>query len=338
MKRIALQEDDTPAADDEQDDRRIPSGAELLDCVLGGGYRRGRVVNIVGDRSAGKTLCAIEATANFARISETGLIHYQEVESAFDLAYAQSVGLPVDRVTFGDAAEEPVDTVEGFFAHLEAFAERCKPSRGGGLYVLDSLDALSTKAELGRGIGDATYGTEKARMMSEGFRRMIRKLEQKDVTLIVVSQIREKLGVMFGKKTTRAGGKALDFYASQILYLTNLGKIKRKRGGVERSIGVTVQAYMEKNKAGKPFRLCQFPIIFEYGIDDVRAGLDFLAEAGQLERVGLRTKGDVEAYAKSLEALSPRDYAKQRRKLGVAVRKTWQEIERQFKPKRQKYV
>ena len=230
------------------------SGCALLDMALGGGYAQGRVINVVGDKSTGKTLLAIEACANFALTFPKGIIRYKEAEAAFDKGYAEILGMPLDRVEF----EEDFDTVEEFEKDVKAFCERIKKKRVPGLYIVDSLDALSDKAELGREIDKGSYGTSKARLMSEFFRRNKRTLQHAKVTLMIISQVRDKINATFGRKWTRSGGRAMDFYASQVLYLAEIKKLYKTVRGVKRAHGVVIRAKITKNKVGIPFREVDF--------------------------------------------------------------------------------
>lgn len=248
----------------------IPSGCKNLDLALGGGWARRRIANLVGNRSSGKTLLAIEAVANFNIVEPKGKIRYRESESAFDNSYAEALGFPVDKVDFGD----PMETVEDLYEDLNKVIEG---ARGAELYIVDSLDALSDRGEMERDIDQGSYGAEKAKKMSQLFRRLTSQLANKDVTLMIVSQVRDNVGgAMFAKKHVRSGGRALDFYASQILFLTEIGKITKTISGVKRPVGIDVLAKMEKNKVALPYREAEFPIMFGYGIDDRAACLTWL--------------------------------------------------------------
>jgi recombination protein RecA len=305
--------------------RFFSSGCSLLDCVLGGGgYPVGRIVNIVGDKSTGKTLLAIEACANFAAAYPKGRVRYREVEAAFDPPYAERLGLPLDRV------ELPSDsclTVEDLFNDLDAFVSKC--GREGGLYIVDSLDALSDKAEMEDDFGKSSYGASKAKDMSKLFRRLNQKVSEHLVTVFIISQVRDKIGVSFGRKTTRSGGRALDFYASQVLYLAHVGRLKRTVRGVERAEGVAIKALCDKNKVGLPFRECEFPILFAFGVDDVTAGLDWLKEVKALD--------ELEEDIGRPDKLDGRAYAQARRVVAKAVKKGWVELESSFVPSFRKY-
>lgn len=284
----------------------IPSGCTVLDCVLGGGWALGRIANIVGDKATGKSLLCIEAIANFFRSYPDGQCWYNEAEAAFDVEYAEALGIPFDRVDY----VEDCDTVEAFYRHLTENALKGKVPK---LYILDSLDSLSDQAEKERGIDEATYGGTKAKQMSQLFRRITQDIKTSNTCLMVVSQTRDNIGVTFGEKHTRSGGRAMDFYASQILWLANTGSIKRTVNKVDRVTGVKIRAKCKKNKIGLPFRECDFQLLFGYGIDDEHASREFLKAAGK-PLVGIDGE-----------------------RLSKAVVDEWYRIENTFLPKKKKY-
>lgn len=315
----------------------VPSGCALLDEVLGGGWPLGRVSNVVGDKSVGKTLIALEACSNFVERFPEEKPDYAEAESAFDDPYARAMGWPVDRMNFISNREDPFDTVEDFYEDLQ---RRCKEKgRKAGLYILDSLDSLTDRAELKRDIDEATYGAGKAKQMSQTFRRMVRKIDDAHMHVMIISQVRDNIGVTFGRKYTRTGGKALDFYASQILYLAHVKTLTRIRKGVKRPVGVRIKAKCEKNKIGWPMRECEVDVIFGYGVDDVTSNLRFLGETGYLSSVGVegKTQDAITEAAKEVYKLDGVAFRKRRREIDKAVHSAWKEIEERFKPRRKKY-
>lgn len=305
----------------------IHSGCRTLDLALGGGWVEDRVMNIVGDKSTGKTLLCIEACANFALKHKKGRLRYRESEAAFDQPYAQALGMPVDRIDFGD----PLETVEDLFEDLEAVV---KGARGPELYICDSLDALSDRAEMLRDMDQGTYGAEKAKKMSQLFRRIIRELERRHVTVMIVSQVRSKIGISFGRSTTRTGGRALDFYASQVLYLAHIGSVVQTVRGTKRPVAIKVKAKVDKNKVGLPFREAEFKIRFGFGIDDAEACVKWLEGVKALKEM---TKLPAKDYLDDLADLSYGDYCDELADLHDVVDKHWYSIEKSLMPTRQKY-
>ena len=310
----------------------IPSGSLLLDLALGGGWAEGRIANIIGDSSTGKTLLCIEAAANFAMKYPDGVIRYRETEAAFNPEYAETVGLPLKQVDFG---KTPLETIEDLYANLSATIEYALKSNKPELYVCDSLDALSDKAELKRDFGDASYGGDKAKDLSRMFRKLpLAQMEQSKVTLLIVSQIRDKIGVKFGRKWTRSGGKALQFYCSQIVFLTQTGMVTRTINNTKHVTGIDIRAKCEKNKAGQAFREAAFPIMFGYGIDDVESCCEYLETNGGLKNV----LGPMKEQA-FRNAIRNRDkgWKNLTAKLHSEVDKHWYATQRALLPKFKKY-
>lgn len=298
----------------------IKSGCTLLDLVLGGGWAMGRTVNIVGDKSTGKTLLAMEALANFIAqyAAQGGRAIYKECEGAFDIAYAQEgLGIPMDQVELDQGG---ITTVEDLMRDVDTMAEENAKRKGKGppppiLYVVDSLDAISDEAEMDREVGKGNYGAAKAKMLSEFFRTRNQALHQGNVCLMIISQIRENLNAgMFGKKFLRSGGKGLDFFASQVMWLYNVGKEKRTFLKQERVTGVKIKAKNDKNKVSTPYRECDFEIEFGYGVQDEQASRAFLKDVG-----------------------SPADATISKAELDALVIAKWYDIEKAILPKHRKY-
>lgn len=332
----------------------LPTGCTLFDCVIGGGWPLGRIVNIVGDKSVGKTLLAEEAMANFLRNFPDGKVFYRETEAAFDASYARALGLDTSRIDFGpngpDSRWETIeDIIEDLKAQLNNFdsliVQRAKQLREKtkklstseaegqalasappGLYIIDSLDAVSSSAELKRDIREGSYNLEKQKLLGELLRTEARRLRRARMGLMFVSQIRERIGAtVHGKKYVRTGGKALDFYASVVIYLSNLGKVYQTIKKIKRPTAVHIKAMCEKNKITMPFRECEFDIRFGYGIDDEWASLDWLKSVDKLEAAGFM------GIPSSLDKV---DSAQ----LRESVIHIWQEIERGFAPAKGKYA
>lgn len=315
----------------------IPTGCSLLDCVLGGGWARGRVSNVIGDKSVGKSLLAIEGCANFAQAEPKGKIFYREAEAAFDVPYAENLGLPPKRVDFGpEGIGTHWDTIEDLFEDLDKQVEACGKAEVPGFYIIDSLDAVGSRAELERKPGEATFGLEKQKLLGQLFRRLIRKLRKADMTVMVISQIRDKIGVTFGEKHSRSGGKALDFYAVQALWLSHLGIINQTVKGIKRATGVRIKAKCKKNKIAAPFRDCEFEISFGYGVDDIGAAVEWLEEVGAVKTLVGDTK--VEVFLKHAYSASGNELIEVRQKVRDAVFAEWASVENSFAPKRRKYA
>ncbi len=312
----------------------IKTGCTLLDCALGGGYPVGRMVNIVGDKSTGKTLLAIEAAANFAAKYPDGEIWYNEVEAAFDKEYAEALGMPIDRVDF----VEECYTVEDFYNHIEKISER--DNEYPGLYILDSLDALSDDAELERKFDAKTMGMNKPKKTNELFRRLNQKISKANITLIIISQIRDKIDAMaFGKKWVRGGGRGMDFYATHVIFLAHIKTHHRTIKNLKRVTGIQIRAKIDKNKIAFPQREAEFPILFGYGIDDVKASCEWLVNIKQFKNVcdySNDTKG-IKAYIINIGELSDKKYKQKLIHLRKSIRKLWMGIEKELLPDRRKY-
>lgn len=230
---------------------------------------------------------------------------------------------------------------------LKKVARKTKPILGrkplkAGLYILDSCDALSDEDEKASKFGKDSYGGKKPKLIGQLFRRIIRRLEKLNITMLVVSQVRAKIGVSFGKKISRSGGKALDFYSSQIIWLSDLGKIEETKAGIKRKVGTWTRVKCEKNKVGIAFRDCDLVIRYAYGIDEFDTALQWFIEVKRADVMGFPESGKAATaaareYLKSLNGLDADEMKEERRLLNEAVDKVWFEIERKFLPTRSKY-
>lgn len=328
-ERMEKKEEKNFFAHPNEDLEFFSSGCRLLDRVIGGGWVLGRVGNIVGDESTGKTLLAIEASANFNKTFPDGFIGYREAEAAFDTSYAEILGMPIDAVDFGKKA---FDTVEDFYDDLSDTLKLLRKSKDPGLYIVDSLDALSDDAEMKHDMAGEKnlQPATKARKLGELFRQLVRDIESTRCSLLIISQVRTNIGVTFGTKKYRTGGRALDFYASQIIWLAKIKTLMRQYEKVERATGVQIKARCSKNKVGLPFRECLFDVMFGYGIDDVGACIAWLNDVGR----GNLIKGLKPSHFDSLHG---EDMVTAREDLNRAVDQAWGEIETSFLPKRRKY-
>jgi len=314
----------------------VSTGCAVLDCALGGGLALGRTANVVGDKSTAKTGTATEVMINFAIQYPDGDIAYRETEAAWDDAYAEAMGLPMDRIDFGNR-EDPIITVEDFYNDFDAFCDKQIKTKRPGCYVLDSFDALSDDAEMARDIDKGSFGAAKAKKMSEMFRKITRKQEKANVLLFIVSQVRDNIGAMFGEKHKRSGGKALDFYASQVFWLAHLGILKRTINKVSRPYGIELKAKVKKNKVGMPFREAEFNFEFGFGINDLLASVTWLNEVDRLDAVDLK-KSEFKEYVANINKMSSEEYAEERARAAKAVKEVWAEVEETHMPKKRKYA
>lgn len=312
--------------DSAEDKIFISSGGTLLNLALtnttDNGYRAGRIVNIVGDKSTGKTLLAIEIMSYAYHVMKKKYdmkLIYDEGEAAFDKEYAAKLGLPVDKIDFRES-----ETVEDWYESIEKEINLpTKEKKDFTIYILDSLDSIVSEGELEQEFNKGSFGMDKQKQMSKLFRRLVRKIRRNNILLIVISQLRDKIGVTFGETKTRSGGLALNFYASQIIWLYEKGKIKK--GNLP--VGLEIKAKIKKNKLWKPFREVDFSILFEYGIDDLGSNVDFLKENKVcVSDGGSRFSWDGKNYPREdfIQFISENNKEQEIKDL---VKKTWDEIE-----------
>lgn len=313
----------------------IRSGSTLLDLVNGGGWPLGRMTNIIGDKSTGKSLLAIEAFANFKRQYPKGKLFYRESEAAFDPAYGESIGMPVKDIDFGSKGQRWT-LVEDIYADLKDQAASCKKYKVPGIYVIDSLDALSTKIDMEREFGVQTYRTDKPSQLGELFRKMTTHIQDAQIALVIISQVRAKIGVTFGDKTTRSGGAALDFYASIINKLAHLKQLKERHNGVERVTAVRIRVKNTKNKTSDAFRECEFNIRFGYGVNDAASCLEWLLTVNKQDRLNL-SKEKAKKLLIYLDNLDKECLAEWSEFIQETTGKVWEQIEQGFRPKIRKY-
>ncbi len=248
---------------------------------------------------------------------------YDEGEAAFDKEYAAKLGLPVDIIDFRES-----ETVEQWYESLEKEVNlSSKEKKDFTIYVLDSLDALVSEEEMEQDFNKAGFGMSKQKQMSKLFRRLVRKLRTNNILLIIISQLRDKIGVTFGETKTRAGGRALDFYASQIIWLYEIKKVKK--GNL--TVGIDIKAKVKKNKLWKPFREVSFSILFEYGIDDVGSNIDYLKENKKcVTDAGSRFSYENNNYSRE-EFIQFIGQNNREQEIKNLVKMTWDEIEEECK-------
>jgi len=286
----------------------IPTGNILIDRALGvGGFPRGRIVEIYGPESSGKTTLTLTAVAQAQR--RGGLAGFIDVEHALDPAYARKLGVNLDDLL----VSQPSSGEEAL-----RICETLVRSNALDVIVLDSVAALVTKSELEGEIGDAVVGAQ-ARLMSNALRKLTSFISKARTVVIFTNQIREKIGVMFGNPETTPGGKALKFYSSVRIDIRRIGAIKNGDGVV---VGNRTKVKLVKNKVAPPFTEAEFDIMYAEGISSVGSLLDLALEKNIIEK-----RGSWLSY-KGTQLAQGRDAAKEALKADPAL---YAELEEQVK-------
>lgn len=266
----------------------IPSGTLSLDLALGGGYPKGRIVEVYGPESSGKTTLTLHAIAEVQK--QGGTAAFIDAEHALDPAYAKRLGVDTTNllVSQPDNGEQALEIVETLVR-----------SNAVDLIVLDSVAALVPQAEIDGDMGDSLPGLQ-ARLMSQALRKLTGIINKSKATVVFINQIRMKIGVMFGNPETTTGGNALKFYASQRVDIRRIGQLKAG----EDIIGNRVRVKVVKNKIAPPFRQAEFDIMYNEGISttgdvlDLAAANDIVAKAGAFYKYNDETIGQGREAAK----------------------------------------
>ena len=265
----------------------LKSGSLSLDLALGGGYPKGRIIEIYGPESSGKTTLALHAIAEIQKTG--GQAAFIDAEHALDPAYAKRIGVDIDNLLISqpDNGEQALEICETLVR-----------SNAVDLIVVDSVAALVPQAEIDGDMGDAQMGLQ-ARLMSQAMRKLTAIISKSKATVIFINQIRMKIGVMFGNPETTTGGNALKFYASARIDIRRIGQIKDG----ENIIGNRTKIKVVKNKIAAPFRSAEFDIMYNEGVSKVGDVLDLAVQYGVFDKAGAFIKYNGETIGQGREAV-----------------------------------
>ncbi len=265
----------------------IPSGSLSLDLALGGGYPKGRIIEIYGPESSGKTTLTLHAIAEIQK--QGGTAAFIDAEHALDPAYAKRIGV--------DTANLLISQPDNGEQALE-ICETLVRSGAVDLIVVDSVAALVPQAEIDGDMGEAQMGLQ-ARLMSQAMRKLTGIISKSKATVIFINQIRMKIGVMFGNPETTTGGNALKFYASVRLDIRRIGQIKEG----DNITGNRTKVKIVKNKIAAPFRTAEFDIMYNEGISKVGDILDLAVQYNIIDKAGAFLKYNGETLGQGREAV-----------------------------------
>jgi recombination protein RecA len=274
------------------------TGALSLDLALGGGVPKGRIIEVYGPESSGKTTLTLHMITEIQKAG--GMAAFIDAEHALDPEYARRIGLDLDNllVSQPDSGEQALE-----------IAETLVRSNAIDLIVIDSVAALTPKAEIEGEMGDSHMGLQ-ARLMSQALRKLTAAISKSKTTVVFINQLRMKIGVMFGNPETTTGGNALKFYASVRMEIRSIGKLEEGTGEEKSYTGIRVKVKVVKNKVAPPFRTAEFDVMYNRGISrigdmlDLATRFEIVKKSGAFYSYGENKIGQGRDNAKAFLALA----------------------------------
>lgn len=326
----------------------LDTGLSLLNLScsgnVNGGFKLGKCVNIVGDSSSGKTYLCLTALACAAHNKEFDdyELYLDDVESANEFDVRNLFGSSsAERIKSPYEEGKSSETIEEFYFTIGRLLDEARPF----IYVLDSMDALSSTAEIEKFEENrekyekgketkGSYGDGKAKVNSANLRQIVSRLQSTKSLLIIISQTRDNITSTFAQKT-RSGGRALEFYCSYVMWLAKLSKITKKVNGKDRSIGSQSRLKLTKNKVTGKYHEIDFPILYQYGIDDTDSMINYLLEEKALKKSGAYIEWEGKNY--HMVDLVNHIESTGIDKVKELVSSTWNGIEDQLKTGRERF-
>jgi len=278
---ILDKDEDNPA----EVDHWVSTGSTILDIAISnrpnGGLPFGRIVEIMGQSSSGKSLLAAHIAAETQKIG--GYVVYYDTEAAMSKKFASVIGIDLSKMIYAQ-----IETVEEIFESMEKLIEkiRKRDSSVPVTFIVDSVMGATTKVEMESDYDKDGWATAKAIVLSKAMRKITNLIAKQKILLVLTNQLRDKLGVTFGNNETTSGGKAIGFHSSVRLKMKNVGQIKGKVNNVEQVIGAEVLVQVVKNRIGPPFRATKFSVYFESGIDDIDSWLTIMKDYDLVKSAG----------------------------------------------------
>lgn len=286
LKDVAEVSDALERIDLEPCTHYISTGCTILDLAIAGklpgGFGGGRISHIYGEESTAKTVLITETMGAVQR--QEGVAYFEDAEFTFDFPRAHLFGV---NVTKNWEYRNPGSLEEFFDEHLAEILKKRRTNSRPGVIGVDSLSALPSRTEVKDKLDAASYGTSRAKIISQAFRKYLRQLNDKNLAMVLVDQARDNVGEMFGPQLTVSGGKAVRFYSSTRIECRPGKRIVNSKGVV---VGVEIKFMVVKNKIAPPFRSGCIQIIFDYGIDDIATSLSWLKDHDKEEYKGVSTE------------------------------------------------